>query len=393
MIKSFKEHTTQIEELNIRGLIQRGLKKVKSIFKKVFSKIQFGQRIRIPVTLPKIMSEGVDAKSRLGYFSEIVTAVELAKNIENSPASLGMRTKLGALEKQQKDNEAELKRELNAKDAKDIKRQLAAGKAMADAIFADVQTALDYKFLEFEIELTGDSGKGTTKADLVITVTKKNEKQVVDEIHASLKSYKTSNINLANSTYISFLKTLFYDTGKAERSTPDFIEQFAKDFGSRSQIQQLTDLQNIIPNYMKQGKSKEEARAVAKASHRSVIQLIVEIFDTYYMSHKKKINDRMLFLLGLDGSDDFYAAIGKDEKKQTVISSRTSAKMKELINNVKGDFLLTVKHNEGTNNANIIFLSPDGSPFFSGNLTFTDTGGKSAQGKSNAFFNFKGFED
>jgi len=154
MIKSFLEHITEIEELNVRGIIQRGLKKAKALFKKVFSKINFGQKVRIPVSLPKIIQENIDAKSRLGYFSEIVTAVELAKNIIASGGHLGIRTKLGALEKKQKDDEAVLKRELNAKDVKDIKRQIAAGKAMADAIFADVQAAEDYKFLEFEIELT-----------------------------------------------------------------------------------------------------------------------------------------------------------------------------------------------------------------------------------------------
>ena len=218
-MKTFLEHTTEIEELNIRGLIQRGLKKTKAIFKKVFSRINFGQKVRIPVTLPRTVQENIDAKSRLGYFSEIVTAVELAKNIVASGGHLGMRTKLPMLQQQLKTDQAVLKRELSARDAKDIKRQLAAGKAMADAIFADVQAAEDYKFLEFEIELTGDSGKGTTKADMVLTVTKKNEKEVIDEIHASLKSYKTNNINLANNTYISFFKTLFYDKGTAATSS------------------------------------------------------------------------------------------------------------------------------------------------------------------------------
>jgi hypothetical protein len=393
MIKSFIEHTTEIEELNVRGLIQRGLKKAKALFKKVFSKINFGQKVRIPVSLPKIIQENIDAKSRLGYFSEIVTAVELAKNIVASGGHLGIRTKLDALKRQLKDDEAVLKRELNAKDAKDIKRQMAAGKAMADAIFADVQAAEDYKFLEFEIELTGDSGKGTTKADMVLTVTKKNEKEVIDEIHASLKSYKTNNINLANNTYISFFKTLFYDKGTAATSSAEFIEQFAKDFGSRNQVRRLIELQNIIPTLMKAGKTKEEARKVAKESHPEVIEIIVEIFDTYYQTHKKVLNDRMLFLLGLDSSDDFYASIGKDASKQKVISSRMSKKMKELLDNVKKDFSLSIRRNPGTSNANIEFLSPDGSPFFSGNITFTDTGGASAQGKSNAFFNFKGFEE
>ena len=98
----------------------------------------------------------------------------------------------------------------------------------------------------------------------------------------------------------------------------------------------------------------------------------------------------MLKMLGFDGDDDFYAAIG-ESGKQKVISSRKSKELQSMLQKLSGDFNLTVERNGTTNNANIMFKSPNGDIITKANITFADTGGKSAQGKTNAFVDFKGF--
>jgi hypothetical protein len=102
------------------------------------------------------------------------------------------------------------------------------------------------------------------------------------------------------------------------------------------------------------------------------------------------MNERMLHMLGFDGDDDFYAAIG-EAGKQKVISSRQSKELQQMIAQLSKDFTLTVERNGTTNNANIMFKAPNGDIITKANITFADTGGKAAQGKTNAFVDFKKF--
>jgi hypothetical protein len=138
---------------------------------------------------------------------------------------------------------------------------------------------------------------------------------------------------------------------------------------------------------MDKGASKEDARKHAKTTHGSVIELIVKIFNTHYKKNKEEINQRMLKMLGFDGEDDFYAAIG-DAGKQKVVSSRKSKEMQQMLSDLHKGFTLIVERNGTTNNANILFKSLDGATIINqANITFADTGGANPQGKTNAFVN------
>ena len=117
---------------------------------------------------------------------------------------------------------------------------------------------------------------------------------------------------------------------------------------------------------------------------------MTNIFHTHYLQHKKEVNERMLKMLGFDGDDDFYAAIGK-ANNQKVISARKSKEFKIMLDKLSAGFDLTMERNRNTNNANILFTSPTGEQIIKINITFADTGGPSAQGKTNAFFDFKYF--
>lgn len=401
MVKSFRTHLTESKNFDTQhtpqdldeGLIdfiKNTYSAIRNALINGIQKLKFGQKVKIKINVPTLAEENdIDLKSRLGYLSEYSTAMELSKVLEANNCRLTKRSKFAETAKAYNMKKAELVK-LNA-PASEIARQESAGKVMGQQIFKDIIVTDDLPLLTFDIELTGDTGKGVTKADLVLTITKDSQKTIVDRIMASLKAYKSSQINLANNSYISLIKNLFYDDPSMLPSkAPEFIDKFVKDFGSENHMRELYRLQNIIGTEMKAGADKAAARKTAKASHGDVIALISKIFKDHYPKHKKEINERMLKILGFDGEDDFYAAVG-EAGKQKVISSRSSTELKNMIQKLMSGFNLTVERNGNTNNANILFKGIDGSIIIKANMTFADTGGKSAQGKTNAFVNFSQF--
>jgi hypothetical protein len=360
-------------------------------FKSLLASLSFGKQVSMKIDIPDSnLNEDIDLKSRLGYLSEFACASTLSSVIKDKGLRLTSRSNPKKL-----NDEFLAKKKIVQKlgaSQSEIDRMVTAGAIIAKQIFEDVIVKdEDLLLLTFDINLTGDSGKGVTKADLILTVTKDSEKVVVDKIVASLKAYKSASINLSNSTFISLIKTLFYDAdADISGSTEKFILKFAKDYGSEKDLRQLYDYQNIIGTEMKKGKSKEDARKKAKKTHGDVIEIIAKIFQKYYPKHKKVMNERVLRMLGFDGEDDFYAAIG-EAGKQKIISSRKSEELQRMISQLSKNFTLTVKRNGKTNNANILFIAPNGEVITKANITFADTGGPSAQGKTNAFVDFKKF--
>jgi hypothetical protein len=380
---TFKNHQT-LNEISLLGLYQSIVGKVKT----AFASLGFGNKVSIKIPMP--VQEKVDLKSRLGYFSEYATGAALAGIIEKHGGRLTPRSAEPVMMKSYLEKKHEV--ESLGAEKSEVDRMASAGSAMASQIWNDiVMNGSDLPFLTFDIELTGDSAKGVSKGDLVLNVTKDSEKVVVDKIVASLKAYKSTAINLSNSTFISLIKTLFYDAdANLPSRSEEFIVRFAKDYGSKADLNKLYGHQNIIGTLLKTGKTKEQARADAKLTHGEVIAIIAKIFHTYYPAHKKEINERMLKMLGFDGDDDFYAAIG-EAGKQKVVSSRKSKELQDMLKKLSQGFNLTVERNGQTNNANILFKAPNGDIITKANITFADTGGASPQGKTNAFVNFKDF--
>jgi len=382
---TFKEQ----QQLDEFFSLSRILSTLKMKISQGLRRLGFGRKVRIPLG-SYIVNEEVDLKSRLGYLSEYSTALELSKVIQGAGGRLTPKSTPAQLQKLYNEKKQEIVK-LGA-PASEIQRQESAGKVMGDQIFKDIVVdSEDFALLTFDIELTGDSGKGVTKADLVLNVTKDSQKVVVDKIMASLKAYKSASINLSNSTFLSLIKTLFYDNpANLPKTSEAFIDKFVKDYGSADQIRELHRLQGIIGSEMKSGKSKPEARKVAKGTHGDVIALISKIFDTHYPRHKKEFNERMLHMLGLNGEDDFYAAVG-NAGKQKVISSRHSRELQAMMAQLSKGFTLSIARNGTTNNANILFKAPNGDIITKATITFADTGGKNPMGKTNAFMDFKNF--
>jgi hypothetical protein len=380
------------------------LKPLKSLFTRIVDKIKsaissldFGKKISVRINMNMMNEETIDLKSRLGYYSEYVTGYELSKLIEQAGGNLTTeRSKPSVLKAQMLQKKKEiLAADMKDKDRKALPGEMArmesAGSSLANQIFNDViLNDNDFNTLQFDIHLTGVEEKGISKSDLILTVGKMSKREIVDRISASLKAYKSANINLANKTFISLVKDLFYDEGSFDtKNSQVFIQKFAQDYGSKKDLDRLYELQGIIKTKMEKGKTKEAARLDAKKTHGEVIELIVGIFNRYYKNNKEEINKRVLKILGLDSEDDFYAAIG--DKKQKVLSSRKSKELRQMLEQLQSEFTLTLERNKQTNNANIIFKSPNGQIIVDGNITFTDTGGKNPQGKTNAFIKMGAF--
>jgi hypothetical protein len=387
---------TLTERINI-------IDKIKNIFSFLKEKIKdllnlsFGQKKFIRIDLSKmqskILSESTegDLKSHIGYYAEFVTAYNLSKLLEenggNLTTSRSQPSFLKNLMVQKKKTILSL--ELTPKYKKEVPGELErmelSGQVLSKSIFEDIRlNGNDYNALQFDIELTGVSGKGTSKADLILTVGKMSKKEIVDQIFASIKAYKTADINLSNNTLISFFKHLFYDNPNAwGKNTEKFISSFSKDYGSEKEIRSLYELQSVISSKMKRGVSKENARLHAKTTHGEVIEIMVKIFNKYYPNHKEEVNARVLKILGFDGSEDFYAAIGK--KKQKPISSRQSEEMKEMLDNLNKEFTIVFERNKQTKNANFVFLNKDNKEITKSTITFSDTGSENPQQKINIF--------
>jgi hypothetical protein len=381
------------------------MKPLKNLFNNIVERVRnavnslsFGKKTSVRITMDMLKEDQIDLKSRLGYYSEYVTGYELSKLIENAGGNLTTeRSKPSALKSQMLQKKKELNSaNFSVKDKKalpgEMIRMESAGAALANQIFNDaILNGNDFNVLQFDIHLTGVEEKGISKSDLVLTIGKMDKREIVDRISASLKAYKKTSINLSNKTFISLVKDLFYDQGEFDtNNTQKFIERFAKDYGSKKELDRIYELQGIIKTEMDKGKTKDSARKVAKETHGEVIETIVKIFNRYYKENKEEVNQRVLGILGFEGDEDFYAAIG--ETKQKVISSRKSEKLRDMLEQLKSDFTLKLERNKQTNNAYISFRSPNGELILDGNITFSDTGGKNPQGKTNAFIKMGKFQ-
>ena len=378
------------KELNEIAFLNKIVRFIKTKILKLLQKLKFGKKIKIPLGDYIVNEQKVDLKSRLGYLSEYSTALELSKIIQKSQGRLSSRSEPEKLQKIYDSKKSKLV-QLKA-NSSEIQRQETAGQVIAEQIFNDVIIeSEDFSLLTFDIELTGDSGKGVTKADLILNVTKDSEKIIVDRITASLKAYKKSSINLSNSTFLSLIKTLFYDdVSSLPKRIPDFIEHFVEKFGSSDELNKLYDFQGIIGTEMKSGKTKKQARVIAKETHGEVIELISKIFNTHYSKNKEVFNRRMLHMIGFDNKEDFYAAIGPTGN-QKVLSSRRSKELQKLIENLTQGFELSISRNGKNKNASILFKDSEGNVILQATMTFADTGGKNAMGKTNTFIDMKRF--
>lgn len=395
----------------IRGAFNKVVNAFKFAFRAIASKLGFGQTISMKIStgLSEANEVGQDSKSRLGYYSEYVCGVELAKLIESRGLNLPSSSSSSSLNKvRQNFVNNKLKTLSNFKNlSSEIQRMEDAGKAMADKIFSDmlIETA-DLKVTQFDITLTGDSLKGEGKADIVLRARKKSKNQIVAEIAASLKAYQKSRINLANNTLISFFSGLTGDknfTSKALEKSQSIIfdsmlKAAMKDGMSKAEATEFLAKKSLNASEKKMFKKyKDYGRKVSKESQINTAKIIVDEFNAIYKKNKQKINNNLIKQIGMDGEDDFYAAIGEG-KNMRVISSKQSEDMKKFISDIRNKALtITMVPKPGASGrASVTVTLSIGTEILSqSDLTMTDTGVGSAgmtpsKGaiKTNFWFNF-----
>ena len=362
------------------------------------------------------ISDKIDIKSRLGYFSEFVVAYELAVIIDKNGGRLTKRSKLVSLKEKMITRKQSLLSVITKQQQVELLRQETGGKLIAKQMFEDLilngKDGNDYHTLEFDIELTGDSAKGVDKADIVLIVKRPSKNKIVDSIAASLKTYKTPNINLSNKTFTGFLKTITgdpeYENKALEKFERIIFDGMVKKFMElKSKDRKLSEAivgsgEAFLKKYPASLflKLKEAGRAASKASHPQVSKIIVDEFELYYNKSpesKKKVNKALINLLGLDGGDDFYAAIGT-AGKQKILSSRKSQAMEKFIEDVKSKDLNIKMIPTASGKAIDVQIFLKDKVIANSSISFTDTGVGSkgmtkskGAGKTNFWFNVKAF--
>lgn len=367
-----------------------------------------------PKDSDQIENQKIDIKSRLGYFSEFVTAYELAVIIKKSGGQLTNRSKINKLKADMNTRKAELLKLVPANKRSEILRQESAGKAIANQMFNDLilngSEGNDYHTLEFDINLTGDSAKGVAKADIVLTVKRPSKKKIIDQIAASLKAYKSPNINLANSTFTSLLQKLSGDEDYENKALSKFegiiFSAMVDEYMKLKKVKDRKTAEETVGSgaqFLKTegvsmfSKLKEAGRRASKTSHKEVAKLIIKEFENIYQKNKKQVNKNLLSLIGMDGEDDFYAAIG-EPGKQKVLSSRQSNEMKMFLESVKENKMNIKMEPSNSGNAVDVSVMLADKQIAKSSISFTDTGIGSGgmtkskgAGKTNFWFNVKAF--
>jgi hypothetical protein len=381
----------KITALWIKKIIKRGLKKVSNVIKKSFGGLTFGKTAKTKlnyITNGKALNEAednIDLKSRLGYYSEFCTAHSLAKVVESNSGNLvGNTSAYLKAHKESYKNEklvgVKFPKIDDKKLAVEIKRQEDSGAAIAIQLWEDVKVSTeDLALVEFEIVLTGESGKGITKADIDFIARKKSTKEVIDHIEASLKAYKGWAINVSNSTFTSWIINLidpeiggFSNKGSVDKK----VGQFIKKHGLEKKMRKIQDLQSgpDSPAKLKKTIGRDAAKAIVDSEgiYSQVRDLMIGVFKAQYKKNKAEINANMVKMLGFDGADDLYLAVQtKSGGKVDVLSSRTSAAFNDIVKSLQGDFTIKFERSTGKVNTSIEFWSGK-TMLFKSNFAFRD---------------------
>ena len=392
-MKTFRAYTN-INDLDesILSFSRNLFSNIKNKIKKTFSKFKSGETVKVKLnfaTAGKVLKEAtekVDLKSRMGYYSEFCTAYALSKLIKAEGMSLVGNTpdQLKNIRDNYKKNKL-LDRKLNfGKDSTkvpgEIIRMEESGVALAVSIWKDMkQNIEDIEVVDFEIKITGESGKGITKADIELIARKKNSAQIVNHIEASLKAYKDWNINVSNSTFTSWIINLLApDIGgfKTKTTVDSKVSEFIKRYGLEKQMRRIQELQSgeNSPAKLKKTIGREEAKKILddQGVYIEVRNLMIDVFEKQYSSRKQEINDNFLKLLGFDGTDNVYLAVQKGAgKKVSVLSSKSSKEFNQILSSLKKKFDIEFeKSNKKVNTA--VTFKADKKVLFKSNFAFRD---------------------
>jgi len=401
-MKSFKQYSDEqldeglldivkVTSTWIKKNIKKATKKVGGAIRKALGKLSFGKTTKVKLNYLSNgkslneKTEKVDLKSRMGYYSEFCTAYELSLVVDTNGGSLvgNSPSFLKNHRDTYKKNKLlgiEFPKTTAKKLDAEILRQEDSGKAIAIQLWKDIKTSTeDLGFVDFEIVLTGESGKGITKADIEFIARKKGTKEVIDHIEASLKAYKGWSINVSNSTFTSWLINLvdpdiggFSNKGSVDKK----VGQFIKAHGLEKEMRQIQAYQSgeDSPAKLKKTIGREKAKAIIddEGIYIKVRNLMIKVFESEYKKRKSEINSNFVKLLGFDGADDLYLAVQtKSGGKVDVMSSRTSEAFNKILESLQNDFDIVFEKDDSKVNTSISFYSGK-TLLFKSNFAFRD---------------------
>jgi hypothetical protein len=330
-----------------------------------------------------------DLTSIIGYYSEYCTAWKLAYGLEYNGVEVKTNTPQGLRQysddylKYIRDNITKFKGTA-AKVEQEIQRAEDASEVLAKKIWDEIVTAHDLKLIEVNIDLTGKVAAGEGKEDVLITIRKKSEQEVIELIKASLKTYKTSSgVNVYNSTFASYLVTLVTnkeDVGNGKKAIAAFVNdhpEFAQDIES---VLAVTSKWTEIKNAAKKAgdvdyREKANQYITQNRGYQQMRDLLFKkIFTYFYERDKEAINERVLKRLGLDGADDIYAVIGTEKSRMVAISSRTSPEFKKFYDNLKRGFTVRydIPDNPDIVSCMLVLVDQDGEDIAKFNIGFKE---------------------
>jgi len=388
---------------------------VNNIIRKLISTLNFGKQKKIKISM-RINEDAGGLQAQYGYFSEFVTATSLAQHLYENNHDVVFRGKHGTnavsslLEYQKKYENYIRKVDDSKKVEEKLTIQKVRGSKMGSEIYKDaIHSSVDIPFLEFDVLLTGESGKGITKADVELVIKKQGDKEAIDTIYASLKSYKSWSINLANTTLVSFINRMKMKVSDWDMETIKTGQNIRQDITSIFLNDKIINKKkaiskkysNAVWNAVKGWKPVSTRKEITR-EHKNMLQqaylkhsvdflpYFVDVLNKAYKKDRRNINDNFLDLMGFDGADDVYMAVGTIKNVQ-VVSSRNSAEFKKLLDDMIGNKNLNIEfiHKKG-NTSSIMVKVTDGF----GNLIIAGTWsigktGSLGQAKINAFMDFK----
>jgi len=360
--KNYLQDRESIDEgifSSILNMVKSGIKYITKKIVSAINSLKFGSNVTIDINYIKESfnedTGNIDLKSRMGYYSELTTSAELVRELRSrkykvrtSPAEI-IKIR-DTYKKTHILNEPGFSDSDKKKLPDELARMQASGEAMALKMVEDLEeSGHDLAFCEFEVVAVGETMKFTSKADVQLIVYKKGTKEVIDEINASLKAYKSFNVNISNSTFVSWIKNLLDPdiSGTGDKYIENFVKKYKKYAKKFVRAKSLADMFRNVKRDAKKSGAKDYAKIATdhmnnEKAYIHIRDFMVLVFnDLYRGKNKKIINERMLELLGLNGADDIYLAVA-NKKGISVISSRTSEEFADLYEKLKNDFEIEI---------------------------------------------------
>ena len=355
------------------GSFFRGLyRKIVDAISNAINKLDFGQSTTIKI--PRAMKEDEEKRKGLtgmiGYFNEHAVAYKLGIALQQAGVNVtspgpGLKSTYEGYKQKIIDNTPNFKASDQKKVGKELQRAEEGSDATAKLLYKELTEAQDLKFIDVSIKHDGVESMGSGKEDVTITVKKKSTEEVIDTIKASLKLYNSaSSVNVYNATFASWLNRVLIgvdnpatgqnainyfldniDSAKKEeytkkiKSVTDITDNWRK---IKTAIKADPEAYSDQPWYIKGGTGRENANAyiTANKGYQQMRDLLfTDMWNYFYTDkNKKRMNNTMLTLLGLDGADDVYLAAGEVGKNKRTVSSRTSPGFKKLYEALKSDW-------------------------------------------------------